>query len=105
MNIEGCQVLLQDGSSKTVSTLRLASNSEYKRDRRRTRALDKGVGKVRGLGYRPSQIPSAAELSVSDTTEDAATSLVYNVVPAQPLLWIRNTSLTHGSVMTHHGER
>lgn len=102
LSVDGCKVVLQDGAEKTIDVPARRPSTPFKRERQR-QPLSKGMNKSLGLSARPSR---------SDVTSDELPSkpkvamvLECDVVPAQPLLWIRSTSLIHGSVITYHGEQ
>lgn len=68
--------------------------------RQKAALLDTSKERVKSSGL--DAIPSLPILS-SDPSKDSK-FLECVVVPEQPLLWMRSTSLTHGALMLYDGE-
>jgi hypothetical protein len=60
--------------------------------------------KETGLEAAPRTSRGTSSLSNEGDLEDSAKFLECVVVPEQPLLWMRSTSLTHGALMLYDGE-
>ncbi|KAJ6630827.1 TRAPP II complex [Mycena sp. CBHHK59/15] len=105
--IRGC-FAQAPGGIKREFTLPLSTEEEEERISRKRGALEceTGRSKYSGLDCFPwekaSKRPSS-QLTVS-TTKTSLRFLEYTVVPEQPLLRIRRTSVTHGAVMMYNGE-
>ncbi len=97
--IEACHITLSDGILRTVS-LPSAGRSEdgtTKRERHRSQAPP---SKAIGLGLRPSQsISSPVSQRISQPNRITA-----KVTSRQPMLVVKSTSLTHGSLIIYDGE-
>ncbi|KAJ9106212.1 hypothetical protein QFC21_001356 [Naganishia friedmannii] len=96
--INGCNLRLGDGNEYTLP-LPLTSvtvSASGKRDRKRTTA---GVRKLLGLDARPSQLPRR------DDAQSESATISCSVLKEQPLILVRQTSLNHGSVILHQGEK
>jgi hypothetical protein len=99
LQIRGVNIHLMDGSSSEF-LLPVIDSAEQKRDaKRRSRAQTESLKtKRKGLEARQSIVVS------EDKTEDKHHWLECNVVDQQPSLWIKKTSLSHGTVMLYNGE-
>lgn len=104
LQVRGVHVRLIDGSSAEFM-LPVDDDSERKRDsKRRSRALANGAkAKRQGLKDRKSVIMSS-DIVPSLPAADERRWLECNVVEEQPLLWIKKTCLSHGTVMLYDGE-
>ncbi|KAJ7774579.1 TRAPP II complex [Mycena maculata] len=105
--VRGCFVQAP-GGIKREFTLPLSTEEEEERVSRKRAALECEVGrsKYSGLDCFPWEKASkrtSTQLAVS-TTKAPLRLLEYTVVPEQPLLRIRRTSVTHGAVMMYDGE-
>lgn len=105
--VRGCFVQAP-GGIKREFTLPLSTGEEEERVSRKRAALECEVGrsKYSGLDCFPWEKASkraSTQLTVS-TTKAPLRFLEYTVVPEQPLLRIRRTSVTHGAVMMYNGE-
>ncbi|KAI0780823.1 TRAPP II complex [Trametes elegans] len=105
--IRGCIVQAPGGVAREF-VLPLATEEEEERRSRRRSAIECEAGRSKhaGLDSRPWE-----KLSKRGSTQAASSSakktvryLECKVVPEQPLLRIRRTSLTHGAVMLYNGE-
>jgi trafficking protein particle complex subunit 9 len=109
LTIRGCDVQAPGGLVRTF-LLPLASEEDDEKQLRRRSALQNEAvrHKYGGLESRPWEL-AAKRMSVSASGTGAAAAstrfLECVVVPEQPLLRIRRTSLTHGAVMLYNGER
>ncbi|CCM02371.1 uncharacterized protein FIBRA_04466 [Fibroporia radiculosa] len=101
--IRGCTVQAPGGVPREY-TLPLSSEEDDQRLQRRTTALfEAGRSKRSGLDSRPwKRVDKQAKRQSARTT--TIRYLECNVVPEQPLLRIKRTSLTHGAVMLYDGE-
>lgn len=108
LEIKGVHVRLMDGSEAEF-LLPVSSNAEATRNNKRRSQLRADLGKTKRQGLearRSVVIPSEFLHSLPPaTTEDETKWLECSVVESQPLLWIKKTSLSHGSVMLYDGER
>ncbi|KAJ6502507.1 TRAPP II complex [Mycena sanguinolenta] len=105
--VRGCFVQAP-GGIKREFTLPVTTAEEEERISRKRAALECEVGrsKYSGLDCFPwerASKRSSTQLGVS-TTKAPLRFLEYSVVPEQPLLRIRRTSVTHGAVMMYNGE-
>ncbi|KAJ7709879.1 TRAPP II complex [Mycena rosella] len=105
--IRGCFVQAP-GGTKREFTLPLSAGEEEERISRKRATLECEVGrsKYSGLDCFPWEKASkrASTQMTAPTTKAALRFLEYSVVPEQPLLRIRRTSVTHGAVMMYNGE-
>ncbi|TXT13431.1 hypothetical protein VHUM_00798 [Vanrija humicola] len=106
LQIKGVNVRLMDGSSAEI-LLPVADAAGSKRDsKRRSHILaDAARTKRQGLEARNSLLLSADGLPALPTQQDEHKWLECQIVEEQPLLWIKQTSLTHGTVMLYNGEK
>ncbi|GAA6025577.1 hypothetical protein JCM11491_005997 [Sporobolomyces phaffii] len=78
--------------------------------RRKAELVDTSKDRVKrsGLAATAAAIPSPPPPSSTDDDDESTTTnakfLECVVVPEQPLLWMRSTSLTHGALMLYDGE-
>ncbi|KAF7363484.1 hypothetical protein MSAN_01004300 [Mycena sanguinolenta] len=105
--VRGCFVQAP-GGIKREFTLPVATAEEEERISRKRAALECEVGRSKYSGldcfpWEKASKRSSTQLAVS-TTKAPLRFLEYNVVPEQPLLRIRRTSVTHGAVMMYNGE-
>ncbi|KAI0636866.1 TRAPP II complex [Trametes polyzona] len=111
--IRGCIVQAPGGVSREF-VLPLSTDEEEERRSRRRSAIECETGRSKhaGLDSRPWEKLSkrgSTQVGTSTTSSSAAAKktirfLECKVVPEQPLLRIRRTSLTHGAVMLYNGE-
>jgi hypothetical protein len=104
LEIRGVNVRLVDGSTAEF-LLPVVDSAEQKRDsKRRSRLLaETAKTKRQGLQARKSvQYPTGEAPKSSNAPSHRW--LQCQVVEEQPLLWIKRTSLTHGTVMLYNGE-
>lgn len=108
LTIRGCIVQAPGGVSREF-VLPLATEEEEERKSNRRSAIECEVGRSKrsGLDSRAWQ-KSSKRASTQATTQSSTKRVVRfiecSVVPEQPLLRIRRTSLTHGAVMLYNGE-
>lgn len=107
LTIRGCIVQAQGGLAREF-VLPLSTEEEDEKLSRRRSALECEIGRSKrsGLDSRPWQ-KASKRTSVQTTARKSADGvrlLLCKVVPEQPLLRIRRTSLTHGAVMLYNGE-
>ncbi|KAJ7449836.1 TRAPP II complex [Mycena latifolia] len=105
--VRGCFVQAP-GGTKREFTLPLSTGEEEERISRKRAALECEVGrsKYSGLDCFPWEKAGkrASTQLTAPTTKTPLRFLEYDVVPEQPLLRIRRTSVTHGAVMMYNGE-
>ncbi|KAJ7632643.1 transport protein Trs120 or TRAPPC9 TRAPP II complex subunit-domain-containing protein [Roridomyces roridus] len=91
--------------SSESSRYPLATDEEEERIARKRAALEceAGRSKYSGLDCFPWE-KASKRTSTQITTKPSLRFLEYTVVPEQPLLRIRRTSVTHGAVMMYNGE-
>ncbi|KAH9951944.1 TRAPP II complex [Amylocystis lapponica] len=105
--VRGCVVQAPGGVSREFI---LPLSTEEEEDRRlRTRSAlecEEGRSKRAGLESRPWMNGSkrTSQIAGSSSSKHPLKFLECKVVPEQPLLRIRRTSLTHGAVMLYNGE-
>lgn len=106
LQIKGVNVRLMDGSAAEI-LLPVADATGSKRDsKRRSHILaDAARTKRQGLEARNSLLLTADGLPALPTQQDEHKWLECQIVEEQPLLWIKQTSLTHGTVMLYNGEK
>ncbi|KAF8212193.1 TRAPP II complex [Mycena galopus ATCC 62051] len=105
--VRGCFVQAP-GGTKREFTLPVTTEEEEERISRKRAALECEVGRSKYSGldcfpWEKASKRSSTQLTVS-TTKAPLRFLEYAVVPEQPLLRIRRTSVTHGAVMMYNGE-
>ena len=108
LTVRGCIVQAPGGVSREF-VLPLATEEEEERKSRRRSAIECETGRSKhsGLDSRPWQKSSkrgSTQVAASSSTKKAVRFIECVVVPEQPLLRIRRTSLTHGAVMLYNGE-
>lgn len=98
LQLRGVSFRLFEGSTSESLLPVLGEKDKQQKDKRRSR-LSSEMSKIKctGLDARFSQYTEASD-------EVSETWLECTVVEEQPLLWIRKTSLTHGTVMLYNGE-
>ncbi|TBU35870.1 TRAPP II complex [Dichomitus squalens] len=108
--VRGCIVQAPGGVAREF-VLPLSTEEEEERRSRRRSAIDCETGRSKhsGLASRPWEKASKRSstqgtVSTSNTNKPAVRFVECIVVPEQPLLRIRRTSLTHGAVMLYNGE-
>ena len=108
--VRGCIVQAPGGVSREF-ILPLSTEEEEERKSRRRSAIECEAGRSKhsGLASRPWEKSSKrASGQVTGTTSSSSRKTIRflecTVVPEQPLLRIRRTSLTHGAVMLYNGE-
>ncbi|KAJ7097903.1 TRAPP II complex [Mycena belliarum] len=105
--VRGC-FIQAPGGTKREFTLPISTGEEEERISRKRAAIEceAGRSKYTGLDCFPWEKASKrASTQVSaPTTKAPLRFLEYTVVPEQPLLRIRRTSVTHGAVMMYNGE-
>jgi hypothetical protein len=105
--IRGCIVRSPGGASREF-VLRLSTDTEEDRQSRYRSTMYCEVGRTKysGLDSRPWERTSRrASAQTNNTLQKGPLRLLEcEVVPEQPLLRIRRTSVTHGAVMLYNGE-
>ncbi|TFY82625.1 hypothetical protein EWM64_g1393 [Hericium alpestre] len=108
--IRGCHVQIAGGASREFILPLSTSEEEDRKSRRRsTLACEVGRSKYSGLDSRPWE-KTGKRQSVQRMSKKSSTKIVslhfmeVKVVPEQPLLRIRWSSLTHGALMLYDGE-
>lgn len=105
--IRGCVVQAPGGVSREF-ILPLSTEEEEDRRLRRRSAIEceEGRSKRAGLESRPWVKKSirSSQVAGPSSSKHSLKFLECKVVPEQPLLRIRRTSLTHGAVMLYNGE-
>ncbi|KAI0818742.1 transport protein Trs120 or TRAPPC9 TRAPP II complex subunit-domain-containing protein [Irpex lacteus] len=106
LTIRGCIVQAPGGASREF-LLPLATPDEDTRQERRRSAMvcESGRSKYFGLEARPWERKDKRVSVGAGASQKEVRFLVCKVVPEQPLLRIRRTSLTHGAVMLYNGEK
>jgi hypothetical protein len=107
LTIRGCRVQAPGGASREF-TLPLSTDKEEERlsRKRSILACESGRSKYSGIESFPWE-KSVRRNSSQPTQPKSTTSFRFlecKVVPEQPLLRIRRTSVTHGAVMLYDGE-
>ncbi|KAI0273777.1 TRAPP II complex [Gloeopeniophorella convolvens] len=106
--IKGCHVQAPGGASREFLLPLSTTEEEERRSRRRSAiACEFGRSKYQGLDLRPGKAGkrSSVLVSASSSNRSVPKYLECTVVPEQPLLRIRWSSLTHGAVMLYNGEQ
>lgn len=102
LQIKGARIRLHDGSTTEVLLPVIDDKERVKRDKRRSR-MSMDVGKIKRSG---TEARHSLQLdSRGKSEEDEGKWLECVVIEEQPLVWIKKSSLTHGTVMLYHGER
>ncbi|KAI9507373.1 transport protein Trs120 or TRAPPC9 TRAPP II complex subunit-domain-containing protein [Russula earlei] len=104
--IKGCHVQAPGGASREfLLPLETAEEEEHRLRRRSLAACEGGRAKYGGLDSRPGKFKRNSILTTSSSSRRTISRyLECSVVPEQPLLRIRWSSLTHGAVMLYDGE-
>lgn len=102
LQIKGAHIRLHDGSFTEILLPVIDDKEKVKRDKRQSRlSMDVGKTKRSGIEARHSM---QLDPNISKE-EDEGKWLECAVIEKQPLVWIKKSSLTHGTVMLYHGER
>jgi hypothetical protein len=108
LHVKGVSLRLPDGSSTEVMLPLVSDKDKEKEDKRRSRvSAEAGKVKKQGLDARRSMLvpqPISENTDVKQVQKPEPKWLECRVVQEQPLLWIKKTSLTHGTVMLYDGE-
>lgn len=103
--LRGCVAQAPGGVAQEFVLPLSTDEEEQKQLRRRsTRECEVGRSKYSGLESRPWSKEVKRSSQVVQSTQKSVRYLQCKVVPEQPLLRIRRTSLTHGAVMLYNGE-
>ncbi|KAA1471141.1 hypothetical protein DENSPDRAFT_775745 [Dentipellis sp. KUC8613] len=107
--IRGCYVQASGGASREfILPLSTAEEEDRKSRRRSTIACESGRSKYAGLDSRPWEKEGKRRSLQKASTSKASSKTLHfmecKVVPEQPLLRIRWSSLTHGALMLYNGE-
>lgn len=101
LQIKGVALRLHDGSRTEVLLPVIDESEKRKQDKRKSRlSMEGGKVKRSGVDARLSLSTYGAEAE----EEGEGKWLECVIIEEQPLVWIRKTSLTHGTVMLYHGE-
>ncbi|KAI0079931.1 Trs120-domain-containing protein [Panus rudis PR-1116 ss-1] len=105
LTIRGC-IVQAPGSIPREFVLPLSTEEEEQKQSRRRSAIECEVGRSKhaGLDSRPWEKAGKRFSGAMNTQKQSIRLIQCKVVPAQPLLRIRRTSLTHGAVMLYNGE-
>ncbi|KAJ7063346.1 TRAPP II complex [Mycena amicta] len=105
--VRGCRVQAP-GGQKREFTLSVSTGEEEERISRKRAALECEVGRSKYSGLECFPWEKANKRSSKQLNSTAGKTplrfLEFSVVPEQPLLRIRRTSVTHGAVMMYNGE-
>jgi hypothetical protein len=111
LEIRGVTLRLQDGSTTDILLPHISDKERSKRDKRKSRVIaDAAKFKRQGMEARWSMASqSSGQLDLDRRTSTSASApatkwLECKVVEEQPVVWIKKTSLTHGTVMLYNGE-
>lgn len=103
--VHGCVVQAPGGVSQEFLLPLSTEDEEQKQLRRRSaRGCEVGRAKYTGLESRPWSKDAKRTSGAVQSSQKPVRYLQCNIVPEQPLLRIRRTSLTHGAVMLYNGE-
>lgn len=103
LSIRGVSLRLKDGSSTDILLPVLDNQGKASRDKRKSR-LQAEISKVKRTGLEARDAKDDTN-GWRDSQGDVQQQwLDCTVVEEQPLLWIKKTSLTHGTVMLYSGE-
>ena len=102
LEFRGVSLRLPDGSSTQVLLPQLTDTEREVKDKRRSRVLvNEDKTKNKGMDARWS----ISSLSGAVSHSSKSRWLQCQVVEEQPLVWIKKSNLTHGTVMLYDGER
>ena len=108
LEIRGVTLRLKDGSTTNVLLPSVSEKDQSKRDKRKSRVLaDAAKSKRQGMEARWSMTSHGSgqfDLDRKASMSAATKWLECKVVEEQPVVWIKKTSLTHGTVMLYNGE-
>ena len=105
--VKGCHVQVPHSASREfLLPLATAEEEEHRSRRQSLAACESGRAKYSGLDSRPGKSGKRTSTlaSFSSSKRTIPKFLECTVVPEQPLLRIRWSSLTHGAVMLYNGE-
>lgn len=107
LTVRGCIVQAPGGAPREFLLPASTDEEESKRSRRRSAIeCEAGRSKRAGLDSRPWEKQTKRISSTAPSSQSMPQRfLECKVVPQQPLLRIRRTSLTHGALMLYNGER
>ncbi|GAA5925915.1 hypothetical protein JCM1841_004039 [Sporobolomyces salmonicolor] len=102
--IRGCNIRLAGCASREF--LLPVWDDEEEARRQKAALLDTSRDRVKATGLEafPSRATEASALPTDKPLDGEVKFLECSVVPEQPLLWMRTTSLTHGALMLYDGE-
>jgi hypothetical protein len=102
LQIKGVALRLHDGSRTEILLPVIDASDKRQHDKRRSRmSMEIGKTKRSGTDARLSMRGAGPE---GDEEEPEGKWLECVIIEEQPLVWIKKTSLTHGTVMLYHGE-
>ena len=97
VSIKGINLRLPDGSRTEILLPVIDEGEKMKRDKRKSR-LSMEISKTKRSGV------DARHRLLEEELEVEGKYLECEVIEEQPLVWIKKSSLTHGTVMLYHGE-
>ena len=97
VQIKGINLRLPDGSRTEILLPVVDEGEKVKRDKRKSR-MSMEISKTKRTGV------DARHRLPSEEEEQEGKWLECVVIDPQPLVWIKKSSLTHGTVMLYHGE-
>jgi hypothetical protein len=99
VQIKGINIGLPDGSKTEILLPVTDEGDKRKRDKRKSR-ISMEISKVKQMGVNARHSRQFDD----EVEEDEGRWLECVVIEEQPLVWIKKSSLTHGTVMLYHGE-
>lgn len=105
LHVRGCKIQLTGGKLRE-SILPLSTDEEHERRTRRKTIAECELGRIKysGLETRPWECTKKRVSRLPAHAKAPPQFLEADVVPEQPLLRVRRTSLTHGAMMLYEGE-
>lgn len=97
VSIKGINLRLPDGSRTEILLPVIDEGEKMKRDKRKSR-MSMEISKIKRSG-----VDARHRLPEEEMGEEGK-YLECEVIEEQPLVWIKKSSLTHGTVMLYHGE-
>ncbi|GAA5864034.1 hypothetical protein JCM1840_000679 [Sporobolomyces johnsonii] len=102
--VRGCNIRLAGCASREF--LLPVWDDEEEARRQKAALLDTSRDRIKSTGLEafPTRATEASALPTDKSLDGGAKFLECSIVPEQPLLWMRTTSLTHGALMLYDGE-
>lgn len=97
IQIEGVNLRLPDGSRTEILLPVIDEGEKVKRDKRKSR-MSMEISKIKRTGV------DARHRLPEEEQQEEGKWLECVVIEEQPLVWIKKSSLNHGTVMLYHGE-